>query len=980
MLHPLRRLNDWASAQSFESKEQYLRYRGWERGELDEWDCQPPAPFDPAARGLLYDREASVWYPTTERPCLYPTVQVENGHIGPMPADWQAGTLIAGDKDTGKSSVMLRQYLNAIQDGRGAVILIDPKRTLALRALALTPQLCGKNVWYLDLSRPAFGMSPMRMGATKQAIAGVLVAALRDVFPDQLFQASREVIEKCTLAALALAATEERPARIEDVFNLMVWENEGLRARAVQACSRIPNGDRVRNYFTVELAGEMLHNTSSARERLRAPRNKLDGLLTAPSLRIFFNHIAEKPLEEIVADRDILIVDANLGDGGGENSELMVAVILHMLDSVLTRQQGLPADQISKVHLFIDEGGHVLNQHTMKMQDSHRESGFTLTVAMHYMDQLDLDVLAGVLNMLANKYIFRIGRHKDAKELCDDIRDTVYDKLGTDKTAVWPEALQNLRNLRCVGTWLNDGVPGAPFLGRPYPMPPVSVPGWRPHWLKWLENQVGEYPEHILWTLRDEPQRETVLAQDGGNGRVREAEAKHGANGAEAQPANGEKPTEAGRPVARLDDVQRLTRAAKLSVSPARLELAAFSSLGIDPETVKVPAPKAIEELHRIEQLKYRTREPLEDERSEPLPRLNDNDMSALAALDRLGFLAGEQLGRCSWPATELNNVQKRLRKLASAGLVHRYPLQLEGQRGGRSTYLYALSPKGLYVGQHPPQGRRPSISERREYRTSEAIDGRDLRHDLGAASWLISFLRAFPSVTADNWRTPRSHSGHLDVPTVGAGRRGERREMTMFDAERALDESCCFVDVKPPQKIVPDLSIELRLPHGDRLITTDLLVEVDNTGKPEHNAPKFRAYDSLLCGWCLSLPRYEKLATRPFCLFVCPDQNAIRVLMRRADSEMTGGVGVKGMSDPDKWYYAGRDHIAFTTMELIHYGLPTAWMLPSYPPKMRAQLGDRDGYRARPVSLLAPSLIASEAMVGWELRGGRAVELKERG
>jgi hypothetical protein len=168
-------------------------------------------------RGRLWHAEDGLWYPTVERPFLYPAVQAENGHMCLPREDWSAGTLIIGDKNTGKSSVLLRQFLNAIQDPNGAVILIDPKRTLALRALSLTPFLCGKRVWYLDLSRPAFGMSPLRIGASKQAIANVVVAALRDVFPEQLFQASREVIEKCVLAALALAEAEARPPRIEDV-------------------------------------------------------------------------------------------------------------------------------------------------------------------------------------------------------------------------------------------------------------------------------------------------------------------------------------------------------------------------------------------------------------------------------------------------------------------------------------------------------------------------------------------------------------------------------------------------------------------------------------------------------------------------------------------------------------------------------------------------------------------------------------------
>jgi hypothetical protein len=930
-----------------------------------------------AIRRRLWRPDEGCWYPTVDTPFLWPSVRAENGHMCLPHEEWSAGTLIMGDKNTGKSSILLRQFLNAVQDPRGAVILIDPKRTLALRALALTPFGCGKRVWYLDLSRPAFGMSPLRIGASKQAIANVVVAALRDVFPEQLFQASREVIEKCVLAALALAESDGRPPRIEDVFNLMVWENQPLRDRAVAACSRIPNGDRVRDYLTIELAGDMRENTAHTRDRLRAPRNKLDALLQAESLRIFFNHTTEKPLEQIVKDRDVLIVDANLGAGGEENSELMIAFILHMLDSVLKRQQGLDEHDISKVHLFLDEAGHVLNPHILRMQDSHREAGFTLTAAMHYMAQLDPSVLSGILNMLANKVIFRVGSHRDASELRDNLRAAVYSSLNDpDEERLWPEVLQELADRRCIASWMHKGKPLDPFIGSPYPMPSVSTPSWRPQWLEWLAEQVGEYPEHLLWTMRDEQQVETLVAATGA---TETAAAENGAAqpgvAEDQRPANGHTTQ-----VARLSTAAELAAAAKLPASPTRLEVCSFTSLGIDPEDLDVQAPRAISELHWIEQIKYRTAEPVEDEQNEPLPRLNDRDLSALAALDRLGFLTVEQLGRSSWPDVSVKGVQQNLRKLARAGLVHRYPVQLEGQRGGRSTYLFGLSAKGLHVAQHPPKGRRPSVDERRQHRPSQAVEGSALRHDLAAASWLISFLRAFPTATSQNWRTPRYHSGHLDLPTVAAGRRAERRPMTILEAEQALEEHYCFADVHAPQKIVPDLSIELRLKHNDRIVTTDLLVEIDNTGKPEHNAAKFRNYDSLLCGWSLAVSRYAKLATRPFCLFVCPDVNAMRVLMRRADSEMTGAVGIKGTADPGRWYYAGRDHTAFTTIDLIHYGLPTTWMLPAHPPAVRKQLGNVDGYRVTPVSLLDPALTATEAMTGWKLRAGQSIPVERPG
>jgi hypothetical protein len=996
MRNPVHKLLEWSDAQSFGGIDAYRRFQ--QTGSIE-----PPEPiFDAGAHGLLFDRDARVYHPTVQRPLLYPIVESENGHICLHPRDWQSAMLVIGAQGTGKSSLVLRHYLNAAQDRRGAVVLIDPKRTLALRALAYTPWLCGKRVWYLNLRRPAFGMSPMRLNTSAQAVMNVVVDALTDAFPDQLFQASREIIQNCVLAALALAEAEQRPPRIEDVYHLLVWDNEALRNRAIAACSRLPNGDLVRDYLGRQVPSDMQRAPSDMSSRLRAPRNKLSALLQAESLRVFFNHTTEKSLEEIIADRDILIVDADLGEGGRENARVVIHFILHMLDSVLLRQQGMARDELSHVHLILDEAGHLLNEHIMGMVDTHREAGLDVLAAMHYMDQLELRVLKGALNLFRQKYIFRISESGDSRRLAEDISNLVHDSVGNRGRAdIWPDAPKDLSNTHCLVSHLIDGKPSDTFLGRTYRMADHTVEGWRPTWLAWLADQVGEYPEQILWAMREQQRAgEADSPPDGAAAANRQSEtpdpaannpprgpkkpsARQKADSGPSARRRGEIEETAASPRARLDVSRRLAQSAGLSVSRTRLELAACAPLGVDPaelvERDGVSAPRAIAELAFIDRILLREKDPVADEQNTVLPRLNDKDLAALAALDKLGLMTVEQLRRLIWHDTEISNAQKRIRKLASAGLVHRYALQLDGQRGGRPTYLFAIAPKGLHAAQHPPQGRRPTIHERRQFRTIQATAGSDLRHDLIAASWLISFHQAFGEVMGKSWRTPRYAAGHLDPPRLAAGRRGEPREMTMLDAERALEEHYCFADVKEPRPLKPDASIELRLPHqgagGEReTVIIDLLVEVDNTGRPDYNLDKLRAYDALLCGWSLSLKRYQTLRARPFCLFVSPTIEAMGRLMRAADTAMTGAVGIKGTPDPSRWYHAGRDHIAFTAQELIHYGVPSAWMLPPHPPATREKLGDVAAYKATPVSLIDPRSISKHAMHGWEMRAGRAV------
>src|ERR1700684_1252897 len=96
---------------------------------------------------------------------LYP---VANSDVGPVflhPDDRKYGTLLVGGQGSGKTSAMLRLALNDVLDPDAAVIVFDPKSELSQLLLDLIPPDCCKEVWYLNLGHPAFGMSPLRLPA-----------------------------------------------------------------------------------------------------------------------------------------------------------------------------------------------------------------------------------------------------------------------------------------------------------------------------------------------------------------------------------------------------------------------------------------------------------------------------------------------------------------------------------------------------------------------------------------------------------------------------------------------------------------------------------------------------------------------------------------------------------------------------------------------------------------------------------------------
>ena len=149
---------------------------------------------------------------------LYPTLRADNAEVVIYPWDRKYGALLIGGQGCGKTSALLSFYLNDIADENAAPIVIDPKSELSRVCLRLTPPECGKRVWFLDLGRPAFGMSPLRLIGDRPLaieaaqIADNVVAALLDINENQIYQSSRRYLTHAVIGAIAIATKQGRRA------------------------------------------------------------------------------------------------------------------------------------------------------------------------------------------------------------------------------------------------------------------------------------------------------------------------------------------------------------------------------------------------------------------------------------------------------------------------------------------------------------------------------------------------------------------------------------------------------------------------------------------------------------------------------------------------------------------------------------------------------------------------------------------------
>jgi Replication-relaxation/Type IV secretion-system coupling protein DNA-binding domain len=823
----------------------------------------------------------------------------------------------------------------------------------------MTPPDCGKRVWFLDLGRPAFGMSPLRLIGDRPLaieaaqIADNIVAALLDINENQIYQSSRRYLTHSVIGAIAIANKQGRRARLEDVYALLRPGKEEFRNAVAEACADQPDLDQTAEFFRSELPDDLKMATSAVTQRLDPPRNKISGLTGVPPLRRFFNHPTDVALREIVMARDILIVDANMGAIGTENSKACMLFILRMLHTQLQRQVHLPESERPRVPLLVDEAHYVASgENVVDQIATHRAAGLEAAFGLQYFAQLgsasehQQKILKGVLNLLQSRFLFRMGDAQDAEQ-ATRIAMAVYATMIRDdpdsraRLRVTPEQALNFPNYFCLASWIANGTRAPSFMGMTYPLPDVGDE-WAQHYLAAQDERVGPYPEELESTLgvtdvpSDEPshtERAPKANAATASSREQAVNGSPGLQSAPDPPAKYEAQVDYEPPPALAENLtpSPIRRVIGRPVSPPSEEDEARVSPGAeDEERQPSETLRALAFLDRINDIGPAQ----QHEGASKLPRLYDEDYAVLALLDRVGLAPSSLIGSAACPGRAVRSINDRLIKLYRHGLIARHAtgLRERSRADGKSPPLYSLTSRGLQVAQQRTPA--PAISPKRRWRAIEQPRAGRLAHDLHALGWAIEFHRLVGDIATDRWRTARYATGRYPVPHAGSGQR--RHPITLNEIEVPDGQAIIDVELKTFAEVHPDLSLELRF--AQMKLTCDLLVEIDLTARPSYNHDKFLAYDAFLCGWALAHPRYRAQGSRPAVVFVSPNYHAALACASEADELMTGRIGAMG-TPAEHWDYAGREHIFFAVEEDIHRRDLSALALPPQPPILREQL-----------------------------------------
>jgi len=935
---------------------------------------------------------------------MLPALRASNGPVYIHPDDRKYGVLAVGGQGSGKTALLLRLYLSDIRDPDAAPIVVDPKSELARLCLEMTPPDCNKRVWYLDLGRPMFGMSPLRRDPARtlpeqaSAIADNIVQAISDTAEGQVFQSSRRYLYHAVIGALALANKHGGLAMFEDVFALLMPARGDLREAAVNACQEFADLDHTTEFFRVTLPDELDANRSNTYQRLDPPRNKIEAILASPSLRRFYNHPTDIRLADIVRAKDILIIDANMAALGEGNSQIVMHLFFQQLHALMQEQVHLPPHERPRVPAIFDEGGNVASVNTMKQAATHREAGLEIAMGIQYISQLGAKaesptatemIRKGATNLLQSRCLFRLSDPEDA-ETQTRVAMSVYQTMiradleSRELMGTTPEESIYLPVWYCLASLIAAGARVARFFGETYAFKKLRGGPWAEHHMRLLEQAVGPYPEQMPKTYKrlgsstgaeeDETPRPAPTAPPAA---APKASTARGAVRTPAPTGHQDKPPPILGP-----------RVAPSSPPPAARDLP--SAPEPQPPAAGAPAPANAEppaarkrvrplireagEVPEVQRSPLRgvvgaTPAPQADQRPDDQPEAAEGVRELAAYVDPLlGIKDAEQrdpterLPRLYAEDYAILAILDRV-GLVLPGMLRRAVMPGVAERTMRGRLNDKLLRHGL-VARWPivlrgaPRGAVPYMYSLTRYglqvaqaRQPAAVPStREFREQevekddrVRHDLHMLSWvieLRRLLGAQA----TDKWRTPRWPAGTCPVPQTGSgrgRRQITLKDVKHAKHIGIFDVDSNDVARLEPDATCEIHLLEDG--LTFDLIVELDLTDRTAYNVPKFRRYDAFLTAWWGEMRRYQQLGTRPVVVFVCRTPEMVVAYASAADETLRGSIGVTG-SPAHERYYPAREHIFFVAETDIYDGDLTALALPALPPDIREAL---DGTRS---------------------------------
>ena len=309
-------------------------------------------------------------------------------------------------------------------------------------------------------------------------------------------------------------------------------------------------------------------------------------------------------------------------------------------------------------------------------------------------------------------------------------------------------------------------------------------------------------------------------------------------------------------------------------------------------------------------------------------PRLDAAELELLAWIASARCALSSQAHRHLTAGRALTTTQRRLKRLADAGLLARF--QLHGGDGGGVPFCCAATEPALDL---------LELHRKAAVLGDEALPA--LRRDIHTVGWLLALEaragRALVSVLGPG-RARLVPGGDAGVAALDFGPGLHARDFLTGDPAQPRRSVARFLPLAPAAvaELAPDAGGPI----------SDLLIFFAPTGQPQAGDLLERC-DHLIAGWWRTHPRYARLGRPPAVVILCPDRRRAGALARAADAVLVACIARLGRAPAD-WAYPGRDGVHFVAELDLHAGRLVGWRVPSLPPAVRSGAGAE--LRAAPI------------------------------
>jgi hypothetical protein len=393
-------------------------------------------------------------------------------HIDIDDSDRLMHTAVIGPTGQGKTNLLL--WIARQDSYKTGLTFLNPKGGVIDRLISKLPNKRLNDIVYINPNRDRVpGINPL-----KPEISSEMTRAERD-------HQQRIVISSVMglFRRLTNEWGERWPRNLRSLLSAHVYLNvhhgEENTLMDVYRCVTDPSRlqsliNRVPDHVTAEQLRELKGLSRREQEPLK---RRLSDIVENQTVRsIVSPQENEVSFREALAERKIILVDAQAGQIGEWAASVIGSVVLTQLWSATAARSSLPAEDCPPHHILIDEVQEYVSEadHLRKMLSQCREFDVSITAATQYLDDLDTSMERAILNNTLTKVVFTPGASEDLSTFSTIMNGYSRDdlsRLGQYRPAIQRPAEQT--------------------------MPPAKVADTYPPW-SWDADRVEQRKERLL--------------------------------------------------------------------------------------------------------------------------------------------------------------------------------------------------------------------------------------------------------------------------------------------------------------------------------------------------------------------------------------------------------------------------------------------------------------------------------------------------